>query len=81
MRAHCGCARARRFFSGRGCAGALHLGGRARGGLVGSWATAQDMGNCRRFNEAFYDDDELLVRASAVLKSQVPENWPRGRPG
>ena len=27
------------------------------------------------------DDDELLVRASAVLKSQGPENWPRGRPG
>ena len=26
-------------------------------------------------------DDELLVRASAVLKSQGPENWPRGRPG
>ena len=22
-------------------------------------------------------DDELLVRASAVLKSQGPENWPR----
>ena len=27
------------------------------------------------------DDDELIVRASAVLKSQGPENWPRGRPG
>ena len=27
------------------------------------------------------DDDELLVRASAVLKSQGPENWSRGRPG
>ena len=28
------------------------------------------------------DDGELLVRASAVLKSQGPENWPRGpRPG
>lgn len=27
------------------------------------------------------DDDELLVRASAVLKSQGPENLPRGRPG
>ena len=26
-------------------------------------------------------DDELLVRASAVLKSQGPENWSRGRPG
>ena len=26
------------------------------------------------------DDDELLVRASAVLKSQGPENWSRGRP-
>ena len=25
------------------------------------------------------DDGELLVRASAVLKSQGPENWPRGR--
>ena len=24
---------------------------------------------------------ELLVRASAVLKSQGPENWSRGRPG
>ena len=24
------------------------------------------------------DDDELLVRASAVLKSQGPENWSRG---
>ena len=30
----------------------------------------------------FYDDDdELIVRASAVLKSQGPENWSRGRPG
>ena len=29
----------------------------------------------------FGDDDELLVRASAVLKSQGPENWSRGRPG
>ena len=29
----------------------------------------------------FADDDELLVRASAVLKSQGPENWSRGRPG
>ena len=28
----------------------------------------------------FDDDDELLVRASAVLKSQGPENWSRGRP-
>ena len=27
------------------------------------------------------DDDELLVRASAVLKSQGPENGSRGRPG
>ena len=27
------------------------------------------------------DDDELIVRASAVLKSQGPENWSRGRPG
>ena len=27
------------------------------------------------------DDDELIVRASAVLRSQGPENWPRGRPG
>ena len=27
------------------------------------------------------DDDELLARASAVLKSQGPENWSRGRPG
>ena len=27
------------------------------------------------------DDDELLVRASAVLKSQGAENWSRGRPG
>ena len=26
-------------------------------------------------------DDELLVRASAVLKSQGPENWSHGRPG
>ena len=26
-------------------------------------------------------DGELLVRASAVLKSQGPENWSRGRPG
>ena len=26
-------------------------------------------------------DDELLVRASAVLKSQGAENWSRGRPG
>ena len=26
-------------------------------------------------------DDELLVRDYAVLKSQWPENWPRGRPG
>ena len=25
-------------------------------------------------------DDESLVRASAVLKSQGPENWPRGTP-
>ena len=30
---------------------------------------------------AFSDDDELIVRASAVLKSQGPENWSRGRPG
>ena len=29
----------------------------------------------------FHDDDELLVRASAVLKSKGPENWSRGRPG
>ena len=29
----------------------------------------------------FTDDDELIVRASAVLKSQGPENWSRGRPG
>ena len=29
----------------------------------------------------YYDDDELVVRASAVLKSQGPENWSRGRPG
>ena len=29
----------------------------------------------------YYDDDELIVRASAVLKSQGPENWSRGRPG
>ena len=28
----------------------------------------------------FGDDDELLERASAVLKSQGPENWSRGRP-
>ena len=28
----------------------------------------------------FGDDDDLLVRASAVLKSQGPENWPHGRP-
>ena len=27
------------------------------------------------------DDDELVVRASAVLKSQGRENWSRGRPG
>ena len=27
------------------------------------------------------DDDKLIVRASAVLKSQGPENWSRGRPG
>ena len=27
------------------------------------------------------DDDEFLVRASAVLKSQGPESWSRGRPG
>ena len=27
------------------------------------------------------DDGELLVRASAVLKSQGPESWSRGRPG
>ena len=27
------------------------------------------------------DDDELIVRASAVLKSQGPEAWSRGRPG
>ena len=26
-------------------------------------------------------DGELLVRASAVLNSEGPENWPRGRPG
>ena len=31
--------------------------------------------------ERFDDDDELLVQACAVLKSQGPENWPRGRPG
>ena len=30
---------------------------------------------------ALPDDDELLVRASAVLKSQGPENWSHGRPG
>ena len=29
----------------------------------------------------FADDDELLVRASAVLKSQGPENWSRGPVG
>ena len=28
-----------------------------------------------------FDDDELIVRASAVLKSQGPENLSRGRPG
>ena len=28
-----------------------------------------------------FDDDELLVRAPAVLKSQGPENWSRGIPG
>ena len=28
----------------------------------------------------FSGDDELLVRASAVLKSQGRENWSRGRP-
>ena len=27
-----------------------------------------------------FADDELLVRASAVLKSQGPENWSRGKP-
>ena len=27
------------------------------------------------------DDDELIARASAVLKSQGRGNWPRGRPG
>ena len=27
------------------------------------------------------DDGELLMRASAVLKSQGSENWSRGRPG
>ena len=34
-----------------------------------------------RGDRAPLNDDELLVRASAVLKSQGPENWPRGRPG
>ena len=28
-----------------------------------------------------YDDELLVVRASAVLKSEGPENWSRGRPG
>ena len=32
-------------------------------------------------NSSFFDDGELLVRASAVLKSQGPENGARGRPG
>ena len=32
-------------------------------------------------DRARMDDDELIVRASAVLKSQGPENWSRGRPG
>ena len=30
---------------------------------------------------SYLDDDELLVRASAVLKKQGPETWSRGRPG
>ena len=33
-----------------------------------------------RMNTHADDDDELLVRASAVLKSQGPGNWSRGRP-
>ena len=33
------------------------------------------------FSSGDDDDDELIVRASAVLKSQGPENWSRGRPG
>ena len=35
----------------------------------------------RRLPFGFLGDDELIVRASAVLKSQGPENWSRGRPG
>ena len=36
---------------------------------------------CERHHSA-RADDELIVRASAVLKSQGPEeNWSRGRPG
>ena len=32
-------------------------------------------------NRKFDGDGELIVRASAVLKSQGRENWSRGRPG
>jgi len=37
--------------------------------------------NSSSSSESTPGDDELLVRASAVLKSQGPENWSHGRPG
>ena len=58
------------------CAGAAwRLGALAGGG-------ARRVGRRRQpvFRHAGDDGDELLVRASAVLKSQGPENWSRGRP-
>ena len=38
-------------------------------------------GGVLRVLGTFVDVDELLVRASAVLKSQGPAKWSRGRPG
>ena len=46
-----------------------------------AWRTRAHGGNFSVFMPLALDDDELLVRASAVLKSQGPENWSRGRPG
>ena len=51
----------------------------ACGGLKCDFTTR---GFMRRAHASFTDGDgELIVRASAVLKSQGPENWSRGRPG
>ena len=38
-------------------------------------------GRCLLLLNPVLHDGELLGRASAVLKSQGPENWSRGRPG